>query len=76
LGHAVSNLNPLWQNEVKGASHLETSSDDDDETVYFSEALNASAFAKFMVACKSLLRAMTSKDHPIVDVRVFESYTL
>jgi AAA ATPase domain len=64
LEQAVSNLKPLWQNEIEDNLYLDTSNDDDN--VYFSEALNALAFAKFMVACKSFIKAMMSVGHPIV----------
>jgi histidine kinase len=65
LSQAISNLSPIWQNEIGTKCFLESSMEDQ-ESLYLSEALNATAFAKFMVACKSFLKAMSSKEHPIV----------
>ena len=62
---AISNVSPIWNSDPERTSNLETIEDGANHD-FFSDIRNVSAFAKFMVACKSFLKALSSKDHVIV----------
>jgi predicted ATPase len=64
LANAVSNLMTIWRSNEE--SDFAFHQDEDYTSTLLPEARYSNAFATFMVACKSFLMAMSSKEHPIV----------
>jgi predicted ATPase len=63
LVKAISNLMTIWKNVEEV---LDFHSDTHDHSTFLPEARESTAFATFMIACKSFLMAMSCREHPII----------